>query len=240
MTSRLSFATRLVVTDYSYIIIYHTMRHGTGALYKCTIHRVYRSSRKPCDRAGKSKRQEKPTTRMSLQLLCYSCQTRLVYSAYMTMNRYAIFLLVVCVALLDGAVAFCNVASPKSSTRTEVVLKVGAASAPLLFNKPSTRSSLVLHQNMNGADTAGMRRGVPIFIFTLMACVWLFTIPPEFRRTRFCGAVKTCIDNPASCHNCKTVGELSAEIKDYYKNGGGIQWDFSIDPETKAQFYNTK
>jgi hypothetical protein len=44
------------------------------------------------------------------------------------------------------------------------------------------------------------------------------------------------MENRVECNNCKTVGELQKEIQDYYRNGGGIQWDFSIDPETRAEF----
>ena len=153
------------------------------------------------------------------------------------MNQYAIFLLIVFVALLDGAVAFCNVASPKSSNRIELLQKVGA-SAPFFLKKPSTRSSLVLHYDNNNydSDLGSNRAGIPILIASLLVCAWFFTIPPEFRRARYCGSTY-CADNRAECNNCKTVGELQHDIQDYYRHGGGIKWDFSIDPVTQAEFY---
>jgi hypothetical protein len=31
------------------------------------------------------------------------------------------------------------------------------------------------------------------------------------------------------------VEEWTTDIAEYYRNGGGIQWDFSIDPNTLAE-----
>jgi hypothetical protein len=35
-----------------------------------------------------------------------------------------------------------------------------------------------------------------------------------------------------------TTDEWTSGIADYYKNGGGVHFDFSIDPKTKAQWGN--
>ena len=43
-------------------------------------------------------------------------------------------------------------------------------------------------------------------------------------------------ENRDKCYNCVTTSEWVDGIKEYYANGGGVQFDFSIAPETKALF----
>lgn len=80
----------------------------------------------------------------------------------------------------------------------------------------------------------GVDRGIPILGLVLLACVWIFSIPPEFRRAYVCS--DGCAENRSLevCHNCVTADEWKQGVIDYYKNGGGIQFDFSVAPETKA------
>jgi hypothetical protein len=48
------------------------------------------------------------------------------------------------------------------------------------------------------------------------------------------GAVPTHpTENRASCNNCVTADEWKAGIADYYANGGGINFDFTVAQETK-------
>jgi hypothetical protein len=65
----------------------------------------------------------------------------------------------------------------------------------------------------------------------LLANVWVFSIPPEFRRAYICPN-PSCEANRVACKNCVTLEEWTNGIQDYYRNGGGIQFDFSIDPAT--------
>lgn len=71
----------------------------------------------------------------------------------------------------------------------------------------------------------------------MLVNVWIFSIPPEFRRQKICST--TCEQNRDSsslCAACVTGPEWVEEVLDYYRNGGGVHFDFSIAEETKAQW----
>lgn len=71
-------------------------------------------------------------------------------------------------------------------------------------------------------------RGQIIFAIVLSFCIWLFSIPVEFRRAYICTSPR-CVINRKGCNDCKTLGELREGVTDYYRNGGGVQFDFSIE-----------
>jgi hypothetical protein len=77
-------------------------------------------------------------------------------------------------------------------------------------------------------DTDGLAVGVPLLAVVLMISVWFFTIPVELRRARLC-TEQQVIDNPQS--RCMTWDNWTSGVADYYKNGGGLQFDFSIERE---------
>lgn len=80
----------------------------------------------------------------------------------------------------------------------------------------------------------GVGRGRYILVLVLFICIWQFSIPPTFRRAKFCPPA--CAKERTMCRNqCVTVEEWTTDIAEYYRNGGGIQWDFSIDPNTLAE-----
>lgn len=74
------------------------------------------------------------------------------------------------------------------------------------------------------------KRGNYLFGFVLLVVVWSFTIPPELRRTHFCFS-RTCrLDNTGKlCYDCTSFGEWATKVSNYYKGGGGINFDFSIE-----------
>jgi hypothetical protein len=80
----------------------------------------------------------------------------------------------------------------------------------------------------NDADPTGMKRGLVLFPLVLLVAVWLFSIPPEFRRARIC-TEQQVIDNPNS--KCITAQNWVSGVKGYYQNGGGVEFDFTVDPE---------
>jgi hypothetical protein len=86
------------------------------------------------------------------------------------------------------------------------------------------------HQDIDGTND----RGPILLVLSLVLVIWLFSIPPEFRRARIC-TLPVCVENRAACNDCKTTTELREGIVEYYRNGGGIQFDFSIDPATIEQ-----
>jgi hypothetical protein len=72
--------------------------------------------------------------------------------------------------------------------------------------------------------TLGLDRAAIIMPIVLLINVWFFTIPPEFRRARLCSEM----DTAAYPGVCMTPKMFASGVADYYKQGGGIQWDFSI------------
>mmetsp|Transcript_52350 Transcript_52350/g.126623 ORF Transcript_52350/g.126623 Transcript_52350/m.126623 type:complete len:200 (-) Transcript_52350:79-678(-) len=72
--------------------------------------------------------------------------------------------------------------------------------------------------------TLGLDRAAIIMPIVLLINIWFFTIPPEFRRARMCSEM----DTAAYPEQCMTPKMFASGIVDYYKGGGGIQWDFSI------------
>lgn len=83
-------------------------------------------------------------------------------------------------------------------------------------------------RNNGNADPTGLKRGLVLFPLVVLIATWLFTIPPEFRRARICSEQQV-IDNPGS--KCITAGNWVKGVKEYYSNGGGIKFDFTIDPD---------
>lgn len=78
----------------------------------------------------------------------------------------------------------------------------------------------------------GFDRGQYILGLVFLLCVWTFSIPPEFRRAHICTS-DLCVEHRKYCYDCVTAREWAADVADYYKNGGGIQFDFTVDQSTK-------
>jgi hypothetical protein len=95
-----------------------------------------------------------------------------------------------------------------------------------------TRQVQPLFQSSNPNSVDGTGRGLYIFAAVLGVCVWLFSIPPEFRRAHFC-AVERCVQNRAKCYDCVTFSEWKDGVSEYYESGGGVQFDFTVAEETK-------
>lgn len=79
------------------------------------------------------------------------------------------------------------------------------------------------------SDPTGRKRGLILFPVILFIATWLFSIPPEFRRARIC-TEQQVIDNPSS--KCITAKNWVIGIQDYYRNGGGVDFDFSVDQDS--------
>mmetsp|Transcript_20546 Transcript_20546/g.42440 ORF Transcript_20546/g.42440 Transcript_20546/m.42440 type:complete len:169 (+) Transcript_20546:86-592(+) len=79
-------------------------------------------------------------------------------------------------------------------------------------------------------DPTGLKEGFVLFGVVLLLNVWLFSVPPEYRRARFCSEEDVAL-YPDS--KCTTFKAWRTGIMDYYANGGGVQFDFSIDPDSR-------
>ena len=78
----------------------------------------------------------------------------------------------------------------------------------------------------------GTEIGKYLLVLALGISLWFFTIPPSFRRAYICPLELYCLQDQTLCQDCTTWNEWFRGVADYYQNGGGIQWDFSIDPKT--------
>jgi len=76
------------------------------------------------------------------------------------------------------------------------------------------------------ADTGGIGRGKILLLLVLIVNVWMFSIPVEFRRARLCSVEDTKLYPDK---HCTTMDAWRTGVADYYANGGGIKFDFSIE-----------
>lgn len=76
------------------------------------------------------------------------------------------------------------------------------------------------------ADTGGLGSGKVLLLLVLIVNVWMFSIPVEFRQARLCNVEDTKLYPDK---HCTTADAWGMGIADYYVNGGGIRFDFSIE-----------
>lgn len=63
-------------------------------------------------------------------------------------------------------------------------------------------------KKISSADVDGTgARGVILQGVVLLICLWLFSIPPEFRRAHFC-TTDQCVTDRAKCYDCVTFSEF--------------------------------
>jgi hypothetical protein len=156
-------------------------------------------------------------------------------------SKVAIAVLLVCMQLQEGY-SFVN--HPLRNARCN------AASdhkyLPPTTWQPGTANNRQIIQPLFGSNSEGPNssvdgtgRGSVIQVLVLLGIVWLFSIPPEFRRAHFCVGERggiPCVENRAKCYDCVTFKEWTSDVSEYYKNGGGVQFDFTVGEETKDLF----
>jgi hypothetical protein len=116
--------------------------------------------------------------------------------------------------------------------------RIPAYGTPLRDTTPLERIKFItmLHAERKEDDVTydGRGRGRYLFVLVLLICIWQFSIPPTFRRAKFCPPA--CGKERILCNSkCVRFEDWTRDIVQYYKDGGGIQWDFSIDPNTIAE-----
>lgn len=92
----------------------------------------------------------------------------------------------------------------------------------VLFSEPKHKEN----ENVSEATFGSGPRGWGLLIFALLINVWLFSIPTEFRRAKNCSVEEVQL-YPDS--NCMTTEMWVEGIAEYYRNGGGLHFDFSIE-----------
>jgi hypothetical protein len=111
-----------------------------------------------------------------------------------------------------------------------------ASSSPHFFighprqsSRPNTTTIICFSNNSDDNDGVddplGLFRGSIVFFVVFLFNVWLFSIPTEFRRNRFCTEEEVRLYPE---RNCMTSEMWLDGISKYYQNGGGAQFDFSI------------
>lgn len=141
------------------------------------------------------------------------------------------FAIVMCLMARDSA-AFVptkvlnqHASSASTSTRTSTTpfstQQTQGATTTTLFLKEDNESDY-----RNSVYGLNVGRGPLILGLAMLMNIWLFSIPVEFRRARFCDEQQT-LANPDS--KCTTPQAWAQGITQYYRNGGGIQFDFSIE-----------
>ena len=116
----------------------------------------------------------------------------------------------------------------RSDTRTPVLSN---DKNPLHNSKVSSRNNVILYNskdNRPSFQAASEQRGAVLLSLTLLLNVWAFSIPVELRRDHFCFGER-CAANRSRCSDCVTFKEWYGKVKEYYANGGGVQFDFSVE-----------
>ncbi|KAJ1460336.1 hypothetical protein M885DRAFT_509278 [Pelagophyceae sp. CCMP2097] len=77
-----------------------------------------------------------------------------------------------------------------------------------------------------GADARGR-----VFLgLVLLVNVWSFSVPPEIRRAHVC---TTSVVGQKNGYSCVSFRDWRQSVTDYYAQGGGVHFDFSVDPASK-------
>jgi hypothetical protein len=99
---------------------------------------------------------------------------------------------------------------------------------------PSKADALRLRSSKDDDNAAvdGTGRGLVVMAISLFACVWIFSIPPEFRRAHICTSDRPSVGADGTS-TCVPLGAWAEDVADYYKGGGGVHFDFSIDQSTR-------
>ena len=114
-----------------------------------------------------------------------------------------------------------------SSTRTQQTF----VSHPTDTTTTTTTTALQMSGGSNpDVDTDGTEAGKYLLFLVLLVNVWAFSIPVEFRRATFCTEEQVRL-NPDS--HCITFENWKSGIVDYYANGGGVNFDFTVEGGNK-------
>ena len=94
------------------------------------------------------------------------------------------------------------------------------------ISSTSTCNHEVTALKMAQSDIDGTKTGAYFMAVVLIANVWLFSIPTEFRRAHIYpeGNAGLYTDPKAM-----TASDWANGVAEYYKSGGGINFDFSIE-----------
>ena len=125
------------------------------------------------------------------------------------------------------------VRGPPPLLAAELAAPTARCTVPLLAERsPEVQRRIEEMQKRN------QKNGVVVLGTVFAICVWLFTVPPDIRRTNICGLE----GSDPFIDDCKPVAALVDRIGDHYATCGRresvpcVAFDFSIDPRSRAAF----
>ena len=95
-----------------------------------------------------------------------------------------------------------------------------------------------LQQRLDEMAVKNQRNGAIVLGAVVAVCVWLFSVPPDIRRTNICELT----GGDAFMGDCMEFSALSKRVASHYETCGAdgappcVQFDFSIDPRKRAAF----
>lgn len=115
-----------------------------------------------------------------------------------------------------------------SSLALEKTIPVNLVTSPLCQSGRSLRSTTLFAEppQRDVNEIIGIQRGLYLMGIVFFINVWIFSIPPEFRRAKICSEEQVRLFPDSGC---VTADKWVDGIKEYYANGGGINFDFSIE-----------
>ena len=96
-----------------------------------------------------------------------------------------------------------------------------------VYNNAVPTTTTTTLQMSGGSNVDGTQEGRILLIISCLAVVWGFSIPPEFRRARIC--TEEQVAAAAKEAHCTTFDNWKSELSQYYKDGGGIKFNFSVE-----------
>ena len=98
-----------------------------------------------------------------------------------------------------------------------------------------------LEERISAMQARNQRRGAVVLGIVVAACVWLFSVPPDIRRSSICGLDEST--------GCTPLPALARRIASHYSScdiagrepgvPACVAFDFSIDPRSRASFDRT-
>ena len=106
------------------------------------------------------------------------------------------------------------------------------AAPPIMQSDPDI--SPELRQQLTELQAKNQQRGAVALSLVVAVCVWLFSVPPDIRRTDICEIANT--------RDCMEFSALANRVATHYQTCGSegapacVAFDFSIDPKSREAF----
>jgi len=141
------------------------------------------------------------------------------------MLRFLLFVTLLCSAQLVAAFVPHHQPQVTNTFKTIGTATLPTKQPPSLFfpSAVATTSTATTTALSMKASQDGTGRGLYLFAIVFAACVWCFTVPPEFRRAYICDdkCFQEKYQEAPQCKTCVSGEDWINGVKAYYANGGG-------------------